>query len=115
MDESPPEGRAARGRRTLKGKEFDALYSRLCKVTEHVGQPGYKIELRRMKGTEFFVNQLHRTVYVRFPGMSGWFDFLAIETQGTAKVAQSQILSTLSEEEQDEIRKYLKRRNGAAK
>ena len=101
---------------TSKDKEFDTLYSRLCKVTEHVGEPGYKIELRHMaKGAEFFVNQLHHTVYVRFPGIPGWFDFLPIERKGSVKAMQSQVVSTLSETEQNDIRKHLRKRNGGAK
>ena len=98
-----------------KSKEFAGLYLKLHKVTKQVAEPALKIEVRRMtNGVEFFVNHLHQTILVRFPGMTDWLDFLAIELDAVA-VMQGQILTTLPKSELDEVVKLLKVKNGGAK
>ena len=99
-----------------KSREFADLYLRLHRVTEQVAEPVLKVEVRRMtNGVEFFINHLHQTILVRFPGMTDWLDFLAIQRQGGFKVMQGQILTTLPDSKLDEVRKQMKLKNGSAK
>ena len=99
-----------------RSRVFASQYLKLRRVTEQVAEPALKIEVRRMtNGVEFYINHLHHTILVRFPGMLDWLDFLAIKRSDAFKVMQSQILTTLPESELDEVRKQLKIKNGGAK
>jgi len=103
-----------RTRPPSKSKIFADLYLELHKASVQVSEPTLKVELRRMaNGVEFFVNHLHQTILVRFPGMTDWLDFLTVRKLRTA-IMQGQILSTLDESELEAVRNMLRIRNGGA-
>ena len=98
-----------------KSKVFADLYLELHKVSVQVAEPTLKVEVRRMtNGVEFFVNHLHETILVRFPGMSDWVDFQTVRKLRTA-IMQGRIVTTLAEAELEEVRKLVSIRNGGAR
>jgi len=104
-----------RTRYPSKSKVFANLYLELHNASEQIAEPAFKVEVRRMaNGVEFFVNHLHQTILVRFPGMADWLDFAAVRKLRTA-IMQGQISSTLDDSELEEVRRMLNIRNGGAK
>jgi hypothetical protein len=63
---------------------------------------------------EFYVDHLHETILVRFPGMEDWIDFGTVRGLGLTEVMQSRILSTLDESRILEVNKSLRLRGKGA-
>lgn len=100
----------------MRLEDFERESQKIRAVTEQVDEPVLGLELRRREdGTEFCINCVMWTIYVKFPGRDEWFDFAVIKKRASLGVMQSELLTTLPNHKLLELEKMLKVRKGGAK